>query len=344
MAFRTGQPNFSKGEISEDLIARVDVAAYQVGLRRARNVTILKYGGVTKRPGTRLVAEVHDASQPVRLVPFQFSLEQTYALEMGQGYMRPAALGGLVIEEKITITSVAFGATTTIEAAYHEYVAGDQVYFDGVEGAVELNGKIARVLSVADSSHFVVDIDSTGFTAFTADTGGVVRPGPPPPPPPPPPVPPPPPPPPPPPVGGGGGQGVGGPYCVSDDTLILMANKDRTGPGIEKAAQHIRIGEYVWTRHGRTRAWGAFRVLASETRWQPVLAHEDLPRATAAHLFDHRPLQSPETADWVRMDKIGAEDGSAYVWLGTIEDANTYVSRNPCFSRAVLSHNKVNIP
>ncbi|QNA85149.1 hypothetical protein G4G27_14945 [Sphingomonas sp. So64.6b] len=181
MALRTGQPNFSKGEISEDLLARVDVGAYQVGLRRAHNVTILKYGGVTKRPGTRLVAEVY-ADQGVRLTPFQFSLTQTYALEMGQGYMRPAAGGGLVIEEKLTIEAITLGATTMIQAAYHEYVVGDQVYFDGIEGTTELNGRVARVLSVGDSAHFTIDVDSTGFGAFTADNDGTTRVAAPPPP------------------------------------------------------------------------------------------------------------------------------------------------------------------
>src|SRR3569623_1015316 len=58
---------------------------------------------------------------PVRLIPFQFSIEQSYALEMGQGYMRPAANGGLVIEERLTSTDLTPGATTTVEAAFHDY-------------------------------------------------------------------------------------------------------------------------------------------------------------------------------------------------------------------------------
>ena len=203
---RTGQPNFSKGEIAEDLISRVDVAAYSTALRRARNVTVLKYGGIAKRPGTRFVAEVY-ADEGVRLMPFQFSLTQTYALEMGQGYMRPAANGGMVIEEQLTITAITLGTTTNVAAAYHAYAVGDQVYFSGVVGTVELNGKIGRVLSVPDAGHFVVAIDSTGFTPFASDTGGITRSVTPAPAPTPPPVPPPAPAPTPPPVGGGGGGG-----------------------------------------------------------------------------------------------------------------------------------------
>ncbi|CAN5713046.1 hypothetical protein BH11PSE6_BH11PSE6_10220 [soil metagenome] len=389
MPLRTGQPNFSKGELAEDLIARVDVAAYATGLRRARNVTILKYGGVTKRPGTRLVAEVYQDTltatftgsisgavltvtapvtgiigasmaiggagvpegltivergtgtggagtyslnmavdlpvaataitatmdSPVRLVPFQFSLEQTYALEMGQGYMRPAALGGMVIEDKLTIASVTTGATTTVQAAYHDYAVGDQVYFDGVAGMVELNGRIARVVSVGDSSHFTVDIDSTGFSAFTADTGGAIRAGAPPPPPPPPPVPPPPPPPAPPSTTPPGN-------CVVDDTPILMAD------GTRRFACIVRAGDMIRARpelaDGSLGDWGDYPVSAISFAWEPVYAgiiDDRKYRATADHRFWIG-------AGWICMREIGTADGFARVAKITVEDARTYA----CFS------------
>ena len=209
MAYRVGQANFSKGEVAEELVARFDVASYRTALGKALNVIILKYGGITKRPGTRLVAKAYNDEDGVRLFPFQFSLSQTYVMEMGQGYMRLAALGGMVIEEKLDIVSMTLGATTSINALYHGYAVGDQVYFSGVEGAVEINGKFGTVLTVVDGDNFTVGIDSSGFSAFTNDTGGATRVGAPAPPPAPPPVPPPTPAPPPPDVGSGG---VGGGY------------------------------------------------------------------------------------------------------------------------------------
>jgi hypothetical protein len=207
---RVGSPNFSKGEISEDLLGRIDVSAYATGLRRARNVVGLKYGGVTKRPGTRLVAEVYDGSSPVRLMPFQFSLTQTYMLEMGQGYMRPAANGGLVVEDRLTITAIQLGVATRITAAFHAYAIGDQVSFEQIAGTVHLNGRIGRVTAVHDANSFSVDIDSRGFSSFAGDAGGITRVSDPAPPPAPPVVTPPPPPPPPPSTGGGGFYGGGG--------------------------------------------------------------------------------------------------------------------------------------
>lgn len=210
MSLRAGQFNFSKGEIADELVARVDVPTYSTALKRARNVIILKYGGVTKRPGMRLVAEVYDDSAPVRLLPFQFSLTQTYALELGQGYMRPLAKGGYVLEDKLTVQAVTTGATTLIRQDYHAYSVGDQIYFSGVLGATWLNEKVGRVLTVPDANHFTVDIDSTGLPALTGDTGGTTRVGTPPPPPAPPTVPAPVVPPTPPDVGGGGGVRIFG--------------------------------------------------------------------------------------------------------------------------------------
>lgn len=225
---REGHLNFSKGEIAEELIARVDVPSYNAGVKTARNVIVLKYGGLQKRPGTRLVGKAFDSTLPVRLLPFQFSLTQAYALEMGQGYMRPAANGGLILEQPLTITAITKDANAQVTIAYHGYIVGNQIYFNNVLGMSEINGLTGIVTSVIDANNFTVDIDSRTFSTFTGDSGGIVNVGPPPPPPPPPPVPPPPPPPPPPVVGpggsytggsggsiSGGGQAVGGGRVVN---------------------------------------------------------------------------------------------------------------------------------
>lgn len=209
---RVGQPNFSKGEIAPELYGRFDVDFYSAGLKKARNVLILKYGGLTKRPGTRLVAEVINDSEPTRLIPFQFSLTQTYALELGQGYMSPCALGGRLLEEELAITGITNATRAQVTAAYHAYSAGEYVYLSGIAGTLGefLNNRTWPVYSVIDTNNFTIDANTVGKGAFTSATGGITRTAPPPPPPPPPPVPPPPPPPPAPEVGGGGAGGFGG--------------------------------------------------------------------------------------------------------------------------------------
>lgn len=208
MAIRAGLHNFSRGVLSEELWGRVDVEAYNAGLKQGRNILILKYGGFTKRPGTRFVYEVRDG--PQRLIPFEYSLDFTYPLLFGQGTMRPASAGGMVLEQKLTIEAVTLANPMQITAAFHGLEDGDEVFFSGVEGTVELNGRFALV-TVLDDDNFTIDLDGTGFTAFTGDTGGITRDEAPDPLPTPPTVPDPVDPPDPPDVGGGGfGGGEGG--------------------------------------------------------------------------------------------------------------------------------------
>lgn len=205
MAFRVAIPNLSKGELGPELIARTDVAAYGAGVRRARNVIIRKYGGMSKRMGTRFVSEVFDSTQPVRLLPFQFSIEQAYALEMGQGYMRAAALGGMVLNEELAITGITNAAQAQVTAALHAYSVGDQVYFKGVVGMDGINGRTGKVLTVPGANTFTVDIDTRAMGAFVSAEGGITRTAPPPAPEPDPVIPPVVEPPEPPSTGGGGG-------------------------------------------------------------------------------------------------------------------------------------------
>lgn len=210
--FRAGQPNFSRGVLAEHLHGRFDVDAYNAGLKEGTNVIILKYGGLTKRPGTRLVAEVINGEEPTRIIPFQFSLTQTYALEMGQGYMSPCALGGRVLEEELVITGITNAANAEIEIAYHDYSVDQLIYLDGIEGELgdKLNGRFWKVVSVVDADKFTINANTLGLDPFTGADGGVTRVGAPDPPPAPPVVPPPVEPDPPPGVGGGGGGGFGG--------------------------------------------------------------------------------------------------------------------------------------
>lgn len=212
MAFRLPVVNFSKGEIAPHLYGRIDVQSYASGLKKARNVIGLKYGGQTKRPGFRLVAEVHDADHDVRLIPFQFDegkSGQNYALEMGQGYMRPAALGGMVLETQLAITGITNDVNAEVEAAFHGYSVGDSVYISGQSGMTEINGRIAHVMSVVDDDHFTININTVRFGVWTANSGGITRTVAPDPDPTPPTVPPIVIPPDPPEIGGGGWDGTG---------------------------------------------------------------------------------------------------------------------------------------
>lgn len=182
MGYRLAQSNFSKGEIAPDLYGRFDVDAYATALRKARNVFVLKYGGLMKRPGTRYVAEVLDATKPVRLIPFQFSIEQAYALEMGQGYMRVAAAGGMVLNQELVITAITNEAQAKVTAAYHGYSVGNRVFLSGIAGDLgeELNYRMFSVVAVVDANNFRIGVDTSAMAAFSGATGGTTRTGAPP--------------------------------------------------------------------------------------------------------------------------------------------------------------------
>jgi hypothetical protein len=326
MAQRAGQLNFAKGEIAEELIARIDVASYQSGVKTANNVIVMKYGGLKKRPGTRLVAEAWDATHPVRLIPFQFSLVQAFALEFGQNYMRPAATGGLVLEQKIKVTAITKATNAKITAAYHAYTVGQQVFFSGITGMTEINGKFGKVMSVVDADNFTVNINTTGFSTFTG-SDGTTRSAPPSPPPAPPPSPPPPAPAPPPPppadTGGGGGFDDGGP-CVTVDTLILMADKSL------KPAGEIRTGDRIWSQPENGDEWGEYRVTAAA-----IVRDEDLLRAT----IDGKELCGTPNhrvrvdGEWMTLVDLGAAPDGVGDVVKLSTTSKTYVSNG------ILSHN-----
>lgn len=82
------QSSFSSGEFSPLLYGRVDSDRYKTALAVCENYVPTIQGGLTRRPGTKFVAEVKDSSKKTRLVRFEFSTTQAYILEFGDLYIR----------------------------------------------------------------------------------------------------------------------------------------------------------------------------------------------------------------------------------------------------------------
>ncbi|WP_272514606.1 MULTISPECIES: hypothetical protein [unclassified Providencia] len=97
MAYSIIQPSFSGGEIAPSLYGRIDLAKYSTALRKCENFLVRQYGGIENRPGTKFIAAAKYPNKKCRLIPFQFSTVQTYALEMGDKYMRVIKDGGQVL-------------------------------------------------------------------------------------------------------------------------------------------------------------------------------------------------------------------------------------------------------
>ncbi len=96
---------FNAGEMSPLMAARIRIDKYANALKTCENMIPMVQGGVTRRTGTMFVEEVKQsdnyvasgyvasgyvavASGSAKLVPFEFSVTQTYVLEFGSQYIR----------------------------------------------------------------------------------------------------------------------------------------------------------------------------------------------------------------------------------------------------------------
>lgn len=80
--------NFNGGLVSPLFEGRTDLPNYNTSCSVLENFVPLIQGPVVKRPGTVFVEEVKDSTRKVRLIPFQFNIEQAYVLEFGHEYIR----------------------------------------------------------------------------------------------------------------------------------------------------------------------------------------------------------------------------------------------------------------
>lgn len=92
------QPSFTAGELAPSLYGRVDIAKYMIGARSMRNMIVHPHGGASNRAGTLFVDEVGDSSKKHRLIPFEFSVSQSYVLVFGDFTMRVIRDGGYVLD------------------------------------------------------------------------------------------------------------------------------------------------------------------------------------------------------------------------------------------------------
>lgn len=80
------QASFSKGEVNPRLFGRVDLQAYGSALRTSRNAFIVTEGAWTNRQGSQYLAPSTVVTQwGSVLIPFVYSNQQAYVIEIGAG-------------------------------------------------------------------------------------------------------------------------------------------------------------------------------------------------------------------------------------------------------------------
>jgi hypothetical protein len=149
--------SFAAGEITPELFGRVDLDQFQTGLALCRNFITLPHGPAANRSGTAFVLETNTSSKRSRMIPFTYSVSQTMALEVGDGYVRFHTQGATLLEAS-KASSVAAGVITS---AAHGFSAGDWIYVFGPAGT-SLYGLAANVttntFTLTDPTGVAVDI------------------------------------------------------------------------------------------------------------------------------------------------------------------------------------------
>jgi hypothetical protein len=104
---RTLQRSFGGGEISPEMLGRIDDVKYQTGLARCRNFIVKPQGPIENRPGTGFVREVEKSDDRARLISFTYSTTQTMVIEMGPGYFRFHTQGSTLLNDDGTPYEIA---------------------------------------------------------------------------------------------------------------------------------------------------------------------------------------------------------------------------------------------
>lgn len=181
MVVSTIQSAFSAGEISPGLYGRVDYKKYSTCGTTLRNVFCNYRGGAYSRPGTAYVLRSQTPVVPglpgPRVITFQFSISQGYAIEIGAlagaGYMRFYLNGAPVVEAPKFIGFIQRSNPCVIAAPANGYSNGEYVAVSGVNGMEQLNGRTFLV-TVIDVDHFSISnlngqwVDSTAYTPYVS--------------------------------------------------------------------------------------------------------------------------------------------------------------------------------
>lgn len=167
------QTNFSSGELDPLLRARVDLPAHANGLEEATNVIVQPQGGVRRRPGTKYImslpnASTESAGNGTRLVPFEFSTSDSYMLCFTHNRMYVFKAGAQVMDLNggtvDYLDTSSYGLTGTRLSEVNWTQSADTLILVHPDVAPV---KIVRGATDADWTASTITFDSTPKYAFT---------------------------------------------------------------------------------------------------------------------------------------------------------------------------------
>lgn len=160
--------NFSAGELSDLVSGRTDYGNFYNGSITLENFVVLVQGVIFRRKGFRFIAETKDSTKKSRLIKFEFSTTQAYAIEVGEGYMRFFANQGRILENTTTISGATKANPVVITDTAHPYSNGDLIVIKDVVGMVELNDKEYIVANKTTNTYELQGVDGTAYTTYSS--------------------------------------------------------------------------------------------------------------------------------------------------------------------------------
>jgi len=181
--FPTIQTSLVSGELSPSVLGRVDKPQYKNGASTMRNCFVRYTGGSSSRAGLAYVGMCKqgapnsgasgDINTKPRDINFQYNINQGFALEFGNLYMRVKYRGAYVTEAGKSITAATKANPAVITSAAHGFSNGDWIYISGVAGMTQLNGLTWIVTNVTANTFNLTDlfghtVDSTNYGTYTS--------------------------------------------------------------------------------------------------------------------------------------------------------------------------------
>lgn len=161
--------NFSTGELDPLLRARVDLQQYGNALSKATNVLIQPQGGLRRRPGTKHILELPNSSTPsagngVRLVPFQFSVDDSYMLVFTHNRM-------YIIKNGVVQTNIASSGNNYLTTSIGSSIVDDMCWTQSADTLIVVHPDLqpVRITRTSDTAWTATSItfDSIPKYAFT---------------------------------------------------------------------------------------------------------------------------------------------------------------------------------
>lgn len=137
---------FNGGEWTPLLLQRHELVKYQNACKQLQNMIVLSQGPVMRRPGTKFIATTKDNGE-ARLIRFEFSKTDAYALEFTNLLMRAYRNGGLVLDGNDPFELVT--TYTTDELGDLQFVQS------------------ADIMWLVHPDHEIAELTRTGHTSWT---------------------------------------------------------------------------------------------------------------------------------------------------------------------------------